>query len=627
MKDKFYITTAIAYASKTPHIGNTYEAVLADVIARYKKLRGYDVYYLTGTDEHGQKIETIAVENGITPQQHVDKIATEVKDIWDTMNVKYDKFMRTTDEEHKNVVKKIFKKLYDNGHIYKGKYEGWYCLPDESFWTDSQLEDKKCPECGRDVQIASEEAYFFKLSNFEKEIREFINTRVYPESRRKEMINNFLDVGLQDLCVSRTSFKWGIPVDFDDNHVVYVWIDALSNYISSIGYDVDGSSELFDKLWPANLHVIGKDIVRFHTIYWPAILCGIGVELPKEVYGHPWLLTGKGKMSKSLGNTLYAKDLVEKYGVDRVRYSILREMPYADDGVFTEELLVNRTNSELVNVVGNLVNRTVTMVSKYFNGKLNKNVDFIDIDNTLIKENNDSIKKYEDYMDKYNITNAMEEVIQIARKSNKYIDETMPWILGKDESKKDRLNTVLNVLVENIRIISILISPFVPDTAVKIRNQIGECSNEYNSIYNYSIDRDVVVSKAEAIFDRLEYVEEEMEEKVEVKQEEFKEEITIDDFAKLDLRVAKVLEVQDHPKADRLYKLYLEVGNSNRWVVSGIKEYYTKEELIGKNVVLIANLKPVKLRGELSEGMLLAESMGKDVAVLEAKFASGSKIG
>ncbi len=621
MKEKFYVTTAIAYASKTPHIGNTYEAVLTDAIVRYKKLRGYDVYFLTGTDEHGQKIEQTARALGVEPQAHVDNIAREVRDIWDSMNVDYDQFIRTTDKKHKEVVQKIFKKLYDNGHIYKGQYEGWYCTPDESFWTESQVVDGNCPECGRPVQKAGEEAYFLRLSDFEKEIREFINTSVFPLSRRREMINNFLDAGLQDLCVSRTSFQWGVPVDFDDGHVVYVWIDALSNYISAIGYSPDGSTKEFDTLWPADLHVIGKDIVRFHTIYWPAILKGIGVELPKAVYGHPWLLAGGGKMSKSEGNTLYAKDLVNKYGVDRVRYSILREMPYADDGVFTEEILINRTNNELVNIIGNLLNRTIAMVHKYFDGSLSKEVEFEEIDHRLIHDLEDHIKQYEKHMDSYHITNAMDEVVQFAKKSNKYIDETTPWILAKDEKQKNRLNTILNVLIENIRIISILVSPFTPDSAIEIRKQINATNDDYRTVYDYKIREAVTVGDASALFERLEY------EEVVVEPEVFKEEITIDDFAKLDLRVAKVLEVHDHPKADRLYKLYLEVGNSTRWVVSGIKDYYTKDELVGMNVILIANLKPVKLRGELSEGMLLAESMDKEVKLLQGTLKSGSKIG
>lgn len=484
-KGKYYLTTAIAYTSKIPHIGNVYESILSDALARFKREEGYDVYLLTGTDEHGQKIEQIAREEGREPQEHVDYIAGEIRGIYDRVNMSYDQFIRTTDPMHERVVQKIFKKLYEKGDIYKSQYEGWYCIPDESFWTETQLVDGKCPDCGREVKKASEEAYFFKLSNYEKEIREFLETSVFPKSRRNEMINNFLDVGLEDLCVSRTSFKWGVPVDFDEGHVVYVWIDALSNYITAIGYDPDGSSEKFDKLWPADVHVIGKDIVRFHTIYWPAILTGIGVPLPKAVFGHPWLLTGKEKMSKSLGNVIYTDDLLDLFGVDVVRYYVLREMPFAQDGTLTYEAMINRINADLVNTLGNLVSRTVSMVQKYNDGVVPAPAQATEHD-TELKASASALKtKVIARMADYEVANALDEVFKFLRTANKYVDLTAPWVLAKDESKKGELDTVLYNLLESIRVAAVLLKPFIPASSEEILRQIGAEKTDFDSLDHF----------------------------------------------------------------------------------------------------------------------------------------------
>ncbi len=484
-KGKYYLTTAIAYTSKIPHIGNVYESIVSDALARFKREEGYDVYLLTGTDEHGQKIEQIARGLGREPQEHVDIIAGEIKNIYDRVNMNYDQFIRTTDPMHEKVVQKIFKKLYDKGDIYKGKYEGWYCIPDESFWTDTQVEDGKCPDCGREVKKQSEEAYFFKLSNYEKEIREFLETSVFPKSRRNEMINNFVDPGLEDLCVSRTSFKWGVPVDFDDGHVVYVWIDALSNYITAIGYDPDGSSDKFGKLWPADVHIIGKDIIRFHTIYWPAILTGIGVELPKAVFGHPWLLTGKEKMSKSLGNVIYTDDLLELFGVDALRYYVLREMPFAQDGTLTYKSMISRINADLVNTLGNLVSRTVSMVQKYNDGIVPAQASKTEHDAELKSAVTSLKTKVVARMNDYEVANALDEIFKMLRIANKYVDLTTPWILAKDENKKAELDTVLYNLLEAIRTAAVLLKSFIPETADKVLAQIGAEKTDFDSVGNF----------------------------------------------------------------------------------------------------------------------------------------------
>ncbi len=503
-KGKYYLTTAIAYTSKIPHIGNVYESILSDALARFKREEGYDVYLLTGTDEHGQKIEQIAKEEGREPQEHVDYIAGEIRKIYDRVNMNYDQFIRTTDPMHEKVVQKIFKKLYDKGDIYKGKYEGWYCVPDESFWTDTQVEDGKCPDCGREVKKQSEEAYFFKLSNYEKEIREFLETSVFPKSRRNEMINNFVDPGLEDLCVSRTSFKWGVPVDFDDNHVVYVWIDALSNYITAIGYDTDGSSDKFNKLWPADVHVIGKDIVRFHTIYWPAILTGIGVELPKAVFGHPWLLTGKEKMSKSLGNVIYTDDLVDLFGVDAVRYYVLREMPYAQDGTLTYETMISRINTDLVNILGNLLSRTVSMVQKYNDGIVAKPSTATEFDKELKDIALNLKQSVIEKMDNYEVANALDSIWELLRHANKYVDLTTPWVLAKDESRKPELDTVLYNLLESLRISAILLKAFIPETAEEVLNQINASKRDFDSISSFDgIEVGSKVKGGEILFARM----------------------------------------------------------------------------------------------------------------------------
>lgn len=640
-KEKFYITTAIAYTSRKPHIGNSYEIVLTDAIARYKRLQGYDVFMLTGTDEHGQKIEEYANTAGITPKEYVDKVAGEIKGICDLLGTSYDKFIRTTDDYHEKTVQKIFKKLYEQDDIYKGEYEGMYCTPCESFWTESQLVDGKCPDCGREVKPAKEEAYFLRLSKYQKQLEEFIENNedfIYPESRKKEMLNNFIKPGLQDLCVSRTSFKWGIPVDFDDKHVVYVWIDALSNYITALGYDPDGSSEQYKKYWPADVHIIGKDIVRFHTIYWPIMLMALGEPLPKQVFGHPWLLFGEDKMSKSRGNVIYADDLVELLGVDAVRYYLLSEMPYTSDGSITYETIIERYNSDLANTFGNLVNRTIAMQNKYFDGVICKPTDDEPVDNELKQFAFDTVEKVEKCFETYRVADAIEAILNLAKRSNKYIDETMPWTLAKDEGKKARLGTVLYNLLEAIRFIAVLLSPFMPETAEKIFAQINCDVKDYASLKDFNgIKADTAVGKAEALFARIDS--EKMLSDIAAKQEaaaraeeeakpqiEGLAEITFDDFAKVELRVAKVVKCEPIKKAKKLLKLQVNDGtNEPRQVVSGIAPWYKPEDLIGKSVIIVANLKPAKLCGEISNGMILAgDTESGDVKVL---FVDGLKPG
>ena len=624
--NKYYITTAIAYTSRKPHIGNTYEIVLTDAIARYKRLIGKDVFFLTGTDEHGQKIEDCAKESGITPKEYVDGVAGEIRRIWDLMNTSYDKFIRTTDDYHEEAVRKIFKKLYDKGDIYKSKYEGLYCVPCESFFTDTQVTDGLCPDCGRPVTKTSEEAYFFKMSKYADALMKHIEENpdfIQPESRKKEMVNNFLKPGLQDLCVSRSSFKWGVQVPFDKDHVIYVWIDALSNYITALGYSVDEKGELYSKYWPADVHIIGKDILRFHTIYWPIILMALGEPLPKQIFGHPWLLSGGDKMSKSKGNVLYADDLVAHFGVDAIRYYLLREMPFAQDGTITLETIIARYNADLANTLGNLVNRTVAMINKYFDGKMDTKVEFGEFDDELKAFAIDTVKEVNAKMDELKVADSIECVINLARRSNKYIDETMPWALAKDESKKDRLKAVLSNLTEAIRFIGVLISPFMSETAEKILKQINAENTDYASLESFEI-RDISVGQAEPLFARydekkkLEEVENALfkSEPEKEEEEEKKEEISIDDFAKVELKVGLVLESQNVEGAKKLLVSKIKIDSGVRQIVSGIAEYYKPEELVGKKVVVVTNLKPVKLRGVLSEGMILCASNDKGLCIV-----------
>ena len=633
-KEKFYITTAIAYTSRKPHIGNSYEIVLTDAIARFKRLQGYDVFMLTGTDEHGQKIEEYAKSAGVTPKEYVDKVSGEIRSICDLLNTSYDKFIRTTDEYHEKTVQKIFKKLYDQGDIYKGHYEGMYCTPCESFWTESQLVDGKCPDCGREVKPAKEEAYFLRLSKYQKQLEDFIESNenfIYPEARKKEMLNNFIKPGLQDLCVSRTSFKWGIPVTFDDKHVIYVWIDALSNYITALGYDPDGSSDLYKKYWPADVHIIGKDIVRFHTIYWPIMLMALGEPLPKQVFGHPWLLFGEDKMSKSRGNVIYADDLVDLLGVDAVRYYLVSEMPYANDGSITYETIIERYNSDLANTFGNLVNRTIAMQNKYFDGIIQEPTDSESVDDELKAFALETVKKIEKYFETYRVADAVEAVLNLAKRSNKYIDETMPWALAKDESKKARLGTVLYNLLEAIRYIAILLTPFMPQTAEKIFEQMNCDIKDYDSMNTFgALKAGTKVNEAQALFARIDA--EKMLAEIAQKQEEAakKEEaakpkeieglaqIAIDDFAKVELRVAKITQCEPVKRAKKLLKLHVDDGTvEGRQIVSGIAPWYTPDDLIGKSVIIVANLKPAKLCGEVSNGMLLAGDVDEnDVKVV-----------
>ena len=639
--EKFYITTAIAYTSRKPHIGNSYEIVLSDAIARYKRMQGYDVFFCTGTDEHGQKIEDYAREAGVTPKEYVDKVAGEIKGVCDLLNTTYDHFIRTTDDYHEKAVQKIFKKLYDQGDIYKGEYEGLYCTPCESFWTESQLVDGKCPDCGREVKPAKEEAYFFRLSKYQKQLEDYIESNpdfIYPESRKKEMVNNFIKPGLQDLCVSRSSFKWGIPVDFDPKHVVYVWIDALSNYITALGYDCGDNSDNYRKYWPADVHIIGKDILRFHTIYWPIMLMALGEPLPKQVFGHPWLLFGQDKMSKSRGNVIYADDLVKLIGVDAVRYYLLSEMPYVSDGSITYETVFERYNSDLANTIGNLVNRTVAMNNKYFDGVI-QNPDTEEILDFEIKTAcTETVKKVEKLLSTYRVADALDTILALAKRCNKYIDETMPWALAKDESKKSRLGTVLYNLLEGIRYIAILLSPFMPETSDKIMEQLNCDKKDYDSLCAFGeLVPGVKVNKAVPLFNRLDsekllkeiYAEQEKKEKEEtpVKIEGLAQ-IGIDDFAKVELRVAKIKECEPVKKSKKLLKLTVFDGEKDRTVASGISQYYKPEELVGKNIILVANLKPAKLCGVESQGMILAASHSDDVKVLfvDDSIPAGSSI-
>ena len=643
-KGKFYITTAIAYTSRKPHIGNSYEIVLTDAIARYKRLQGYDVFMLTGTDEHGQKIEEYAEAAGVTPKEYVDKVSNEIRGICDLLNTKYDRFIRTTDEQHEKIVQKIFKKLYEQGDIYKGHYEGLYCTPCESFWTESQLVDGKCPDCGREVKPAKEEAYFLKLSKYQKRLEDFIEQNenfIYPEARKKEMLNNFIKPGLQDLCVSRTSFKWGIPVDFDPDHVVYVWIDALSNYITAIGYDPDGSSDEYKKYWPADVHIIGKDIVRFHTIYWPIMLMALGEPLPKQVFGHPWLLFGEDKMSKSRGNVIYADDLVELLGVDAVRYYLVSEMPYASDGSITYETIIERYNSDLANTFGNLVNRTIAMQNKYFDGVIQPGNVAEPVDDELKTFALDTVKKIEKCFETYRVADAVEAVLNLAKRSNKYIDETTPWALAKDEASLPRLGTVLYNLLEAIRYIAVLLSPFMPETSEKIFAQMNCDIKDYDSLENFgALKAGEKVGKAEALFARIdaEKMLAEIAEKQEAaakaeeaaKPKEIKglAQIEFDDFSKVELRVATVTECEPIKKAKKLLKLMVNDGTAEpRQIVSGIAPWYKPEDLIGKNVIIVANLKPAKLCGEMSNGMLLAGDVNdNDVKVVFVDLPAGTQL-
>lgn len=645
-KEPYYITTAITYTSGKPHIGNTYEIILADSIARYKRMEGYDVFFQTGTDEHGQKVELKAAEKGVTPKEFVDDVAGEIKRIWDLMNTSYDKFIRTTDADHEAQVQKIFKRLYEQGDIYKGHYEGLYCTPCESFFTESQLVDGKCPDCGREVQPAKEEAYFLKLSKYADRLIDYINAHpefIQPESRKNEMMNNFLLPGLQDLCVSRTSFKWGIPVDFDEGHVVYVWLDALTNYITGIGYDCDGNStDQFKKLWPADLHLIGKDIIRFHTIYWPIILMALDLPLPKQVFGHPWLLQGDGKMSKSKGNVLYADDLAEMFSVDAVRYFVLHEMPFEHDGVISWELMVERMNSDLANTLGNLVNRTISMSNKYFDGVVeDKGVEdeFDDQLKAVVTGARDKVQKK---MDVLKVADAMTEIFNVFKRCNKYIDETMPWVLAKDEAKKDRLATVLYNLVEGILTGAALLEPYMPETVEKILKQLNAEPRRFEDLTTFGHYKSgtKVTEKPEILFARLD--EEEVLKQAEelmnkqaqaaagpVIDIEPKEEITFDEFGKMQFQVGEIIACEEVKKSKKLLCSQVRVGSEVKQIVSGIKAYYKPEEMVGKKVMVLVNLKPAKLAGVLSEGMLLcAENEKGELALVvpEKDMPAGAEI-
>ncbi len=661
-KGKFYMTTAIAYTSGKPHIGNTYEIILADAIARYRRAEGYDVYFQTGTDEHGQKIQEKAEAAGITPKQFVDQVSGEVKRIWDLVNASYDNFIRTTDEDHEKCVKKIFKKLYDQGDIYKSSYEGLYCTPCESFWTESQLVDGKCPDCGREVKPAKEEAYFFKMSKYADRLIDYINTHpdfIQPVSRKNEMMNNFLLPGLQDLCVSRTSFSWGIPVDFDPKHVVYVWLDALTNYITKIGYDPDGSSDLFKKNWPADLHLIGKDIVRFHTIYWPIFLMALDLPLPKQVFGHPWLLQGGEKMSKSKGNVIYADDLVDLFGVDATRYFVLHEMPFENDGVITWDLVIERYNSDLANILGNLVNRTVSMSNKYFDGVVKSTGVTEDVDADLKAVVTGTKARTAEKMEKLRVADAITEVFALFRRCNKYIDETTPWVLAKDEAEKDRLSEVLYNLVESITIGASLLHSFLPETAEKIVAQLNTTLRNYDDLDQFGLyeNGNKVTETPAILFARLDAKEvmpkiEEIKaaQKAEYEAEqkklagdnagssdedetvidiEAKDEITFDDFTKMQFQVGEIIACEAVEKSKKLLCSQVKIGSQVKQIVSGIRKYYSPEEMVGKKVMVLVNLKPAKLAGVLSEGMLLcAEDENGELALMtpEKAMPSGAEI-
>lgn len=649
-KKPYYITTAITYTSGRPHIGNTYEIILTDAIARYKRQQGYDVFFQTGTDEHGQKIEEKAKEAGVTPKEFVDKVAGIVRKNFDMMNTSYDYFVRTTDDYHEKQVQKIFKKLYEQGDIYKSTYEGLYCTPCESFWTESQLIDGKCPDCGRPVEKASEEAYFFNLQKYASRLIKHIEDHpefIQPESRKNEMINNFLKPGLQDLCVSRTSFKWGIPVDFDPGHVVYVWIDALSNYITSLGFDADGNhGDLYRKYWPADVHIIGKDILRFHTIYWPIMLMALGEQLPKQVFGHPWLLVGDGKMSKSKGNAIYADELVHYFGVDAVRYFVLHEMPFAQDGTITWDLVVERINSDLANVLGNLVNRTISMQNKYFNGVISNPLEQEDIDKELIALALDTPKRVEKKMETLHVGEAIDEIFTLLKRCNKYIDETTPWVLGKDEAKKDRLATVLYNLLECIRFSAVLLSSYMPETADKILEELSTSERDADSLKEFGMLEcgHTVEGKPEILFARIDAKEfmETLEadrkkeekaakkaDKKEAKKEDAPvEQIRIEDFTKVELKVGTIISAEKHPKADRLLVEQIDLGEETRQIVSGIAASFSPEDVVGKKVIVVTNLKPVKLRGVESQGMILCASNADDldIVTIVKDLPNGTKV-
>ncbi len=624
-KKPYYITTAIAYASRKPHIGNTYEVVFTDAVARYKRMQGYDVFFLTGTDEHGVKIEELAKSEGITPKEHVDKVVGEIQDICKLMHISYDGFIRTTDPRHEEVVQKIFKKLYDQGDIYKSEYEGMYCTPCESFWTPSQLVDGKCPDCGREVQSAKEEAYFLRLSKYQQWLEEYIETHpdfIVPEGKKKEMMNNFIKPGLQDLCVSRTTFQWGIPVTFDPKHVIYVWIDALSNYITAMGYDPDGSSDQFKKYWPCDCHVIGKDIMRFHSIYWPVMLHALGLELPRQLFGHNWILFGEDKMSKSRGNVIYASDVVDAFGVDAARYYLLSEMPYGSDGSITYESLIERFNTDLANTLGNLVNRTIAMAQKYFGGVIQPADATEPVDADLRATALKTVEEVDRLMNQYRMADTLDAVISLARRSNKYIDETMPWVLAKDEAQKPRLGAVLYNLLESIRFLAVLLQPFMPETAEKIFDQLNTDCKDYASLSAFGgLHAGDKVGEPVPLFGRIDA--EQMIQQLKAKQEaaaapaqepaqeaiQLAPEISIEDFAKVELRVAKVLSAEKVKKSSKLLCIQLDDGMGGRQVVSGIAKWYKPEELVGKKVIVVANLKPVKLCGVESNGMICAADL------------------
>ena len=624
-KKPYYITTAIAYASRKPHIGNTYEVVFTDAVARYKRMQGYDVFFLTGTDEHGVKIEELAKSEGITPKEHVDKVVGEIQDICKLMHISYDGFIRTTDPRHEEVVQKIFKKLYDQGDIYKSEYEGMYCTPCESFWTPSQLVDGKCPDCGREVQSAKEEAYFLRLSKYQQWLEDYIETHpdfIVPEGKKKEMMNNFIKPGLQDLCVSRTTFQWGIPVTFDPKHVIYVWIDALSNYITAMGYDPDGSSDQFKKYWPCDCHVIGKDIMRFHSIYWPVMLHALGLELPRQLFGHNWILFGEDKMSKSRGNVIYASDVVDAFGVDAARYYLLSEMPYGSDGSITYESLIERFNTDLANTLGNLVNRTIAMAQKYFGGVIQPADAAEPVDADLRATAMKTVEEVDRLMNQYRMADTLDAVISLARRSNKYIDETMPWVLAKDEAQKPRLGAVLYNLLESIRFLAVLLQPFMPETAEKIFAQLNTDCKDYASLSAFGgLHAGDKVGEPVPLFGRIDA--EQMIQQLKAKQEaaavpaqepaqeaiQLAPEISIEDFAKVELRVAKVLSAEKVKKSSKLLCIQLDDGMGGRQVVSGIAKWYKPEDLVGKKVIVVANLKPVKLCGVESNGMICAADL------------------